>query len=136
MEIDVSTERGSVPVTVVRPHGYLDASTYTELIDAVRRLFMEGAKDFLIDLGDVAFISSAGLMAIHSLAIMLRGEAPPDSEPEMTALKKPDRSRAWGLQKHIKLLGLNEGVAATFDKAGFTPFFQVFSDQHEAIASF
>ncbi len=50
MEITVSTQQGKVPVTVVQPHGDVDASNYAELVNKVEALIKDGAKDFLIDL--------------------------------------------------------------------------------------
>jgi anti-anti-sigma factor len=136
MEITVSKEQGKVLVTVVQLHGDLDASNYEDLIHRVQELMKEGAKDFVIDLGDVPFMSSAGLVSLHTLAIMLRGEKQADPESGWAAIKSIDRSRASGIQKHIKLLSPQEGVAETFDKAGFTQFFEIFSDLQAAFASF
>ena len=136
MEITVSTHQGNVPVTVVQPHGDVDASNYAELVKKVDTLHKEGAQDFLIDLSDVPYISSAGLVALHSIAIMLRGEKPADPQSGWEALKSMDRSRERGMQKHAKLLNPQEYVADTFEKAGFTQFFEVFTDLKKAVASF
>jgi anti-anti-sigma regulatory factor len=136
MKIDISTQQGNVPVTVVRPQGDLDGSTYTELINTVRQLVTEGARDFVIDLSDVPFLSSAGLMAIFSATLLLQGQAPPDLAAGRSALKRMDRSRVSESLKHVKLLGLSPGVAETFDKAGFSQHFEIFSDLQAAVASF
>jgi anti-anti-sigma factor len=136
MEITVSTQTGRVPVTVVQPHGDIDASNYTELVSRVEELMKGGAQDFLIDLSDVPFLSSAGLVALHSLAITLRGEKPADPTAGWATLKSMDRSRARGIQEHIKLLSPQPNVADTFDKAGFTQFFAIFTDLKQAVASF
>ena len=74
MEITVSNQRGTVPVTVVQPHGDVDASNFSQLISKVQALQSEGVQDFILDLSDVPFMSSAGLVALHSIANMLRGE--------------------------------------------------------------
>ena len=136
MNITVSTQQGAVPVSVVQPHGDLDASNYRELVDKVEGLIKDGAKDFLIDLSDVPFMSSAGLVALHSLAIMLRGEKPVDPQSGWAALKSMESSRGTGLQKHIKLLSPQKYVAETFDKAGFSQFLETFTDLSAAVASF
>jgi len=136
MEITVSTQQGRVPITVLQPHGNMDASTYTGLINKARELFDGGAKDFIIDLGDVPFMSSAGLVALHSIAVFLRGDTPVDPKSGWSALKSMDRSRTSGMQAHIKLLNPQEMVVETLDKAGFTQFFQVFSDLKKAVESF
>jgi anti-anti-sigma regulatory factor len=136
VNITVSTQQGSVPVTIVQPHGDLDASNYRELVDKVEGLIKDGAKDFLIDLSDVPFMSSAGLVALHSLAITLRGEKPVDPQSGWAVLKSMEGSRSTGLQKHIKVLSPQKYVAETFDKAGFSTFLQTFTDLAAAVASF
>jgi len=136
MDITVSTQQGKVPVTVVQPHGDIDASNYVTLVNRVEELMKGGAQDFVIDLSDVPFMSSAGLASLHSLALMLRGEKLADPESGWAVLKSTDRSRASGMQKHIKLLSPQEGVAETFDKAGFTLFFEIYTDVQKAVASF
>jgi anti-anti-sigma regulatory factor len=136
MEINVSQQRGNVSVEVVQSHGDVDASNYTELIDKIKELTANGARDFIIDLSDVPFMSSAGLVALHSIAIMLRGEKPTDPQSGWAALKAMDRSRDRGMQAHVKLLSPQQYVAETFDKAGFTQFFEIFTDLKAAVASF
>jgi anti-anti-sigma regulatory factor len=136
MEITVSTQQGKVPVTLVQPHGDIDASNFRELVSKAEELIKNGAQDFLVDLSDVPFMSSAGLVALHSIAITLRGEKPIDPESGWAALKAMDPSRQKGMQPHLKLLNPQQYVADTFEKAGFTQFFQVFTDLKTAVASF
>src|SRR5512139_3176524 len=99
MQIDVSTQQANVTVTVVQPRGDLDSATYTDLVSAVRKLIAEGAHDLVIDLSDVPFLSSAGLMAIHSTALLLRGEVPPELERRREALKLVGRNTAATMHK-------------------------------------
>jgi anti-anti-sigma regulatory factor len=136
MDITVSTQQGAAPVTIVQPHGDVDASNYAELLSKVQSLQKDGARDFLMDLSDVPFMSSAGLVALHSIAILLRGETPTDPQSGWAALKSIDRSREAGMQKHLKLLNPQPYVAETFEKAGFTQFFEIYTDLKEAVASF
>ncbi len=136
MEITVSQQKGKDLVTVIQPHGDVDASNYTELINKVKELFNGGTRDFIIDLSDVPFMSSAGLVALHSIVILLRGEKPVDPQSGWAALKAMDRSRDLGMQPHVKLLSPQQYVAETFDKAGFTQFFEIFKDLNAAVASF
>ena len=136
MEITVSKQQGSVPITVIQPHGDVDASNYVELINKARELFNGGSKDFLVDLSDVPFMSSAGLVALHSIAMFLRGEPPINPQSGWAALKSIDRSRGGAMQIHIKLLSPQQMVSETLDKAGFTQFFEVFADLKKAVESF
>lgn len=136
MEITISKQQGRVPVTVIAPHGDVDASNYGELLSKARELFNSGSKDFLFDLSDVPFMSSAGLVALHSIAMFLRGEQPADPQTGWAVLKSIDRSRGSGIQTHIKLFHPQDMVNETLDKAGFTQFFEVFTDLKKAVASF
>ncbi len=136
MEITVTTLRGKVPVAMVTPHGEVDASNYTDLVRKVEGLIGEGALDFLIDLSDVPFMSSAGLVALHSLAMTLRGEKTIDPKTGWAALKSITPSRGRGPQQHLKLLSPQPNVAETIEKAGFDQFFTIFTDVKQALASF
>ena len=136
MEITVSTRQGAMPVTIIQPHGDVDASNYAQIVEKVKALMEDGAQNFVIDLSDVPFMSSAGLVALHSIANMLRGEKAADTQAGWQALKSIDRSKESGLQKHVKLLSPQQYVADTFDKAGFTQFFEIFSSADQAVASF
>ena len=73
MEITVSHAQGQVPVTVVQPQGALDASSYKDLIQKAQDLSASGTRYLLIDLSDTPFMSSAGVVALHTIALMLRG---------------------------------------------------------------
>lgn len=136
MDINVTTQQGRVPVTIVQPHGDIDASNYTELVRRFEQLIKGGAQDFVLDLADVSFMSSAGLAGLHTVAMLLRGEKLADTESGWAVLKSMDRSRDSGMQKHIKLLNPQQAVAETFDKAGFTLFFEIFTDLKKALTSF
>ena len=136
MEITVSTQKGKVPITVVQLHGEVDASNYSQLLSKVEALHKDGARDFLVDLSDVSFMSSAGLVALHSIAFLLRGDKPIDAQTGWDALKSIDRERERGPEKHIKLLSPQPYVADTFEKAGFGELFTVFMDLKKAVASF
>ncbi|HUI89934.1 MAG TPA: STAS domain-containing protein [Anaerolineales bacterium] len=136
MEITILKQQGRVPVTVIQPHGDVDASNYAELVSKARELFNAGARDFLVDLSKVPFMSSAGLVALHSIAMFLRGEPAIDPQSGWAVLKSMDRSRGGGMQAHIKLLSPQEMVSETLDKAGFIQFFQVYTDLKKAVDSF
>lgn len=136
MEITVSRLQGKVSVTVVQPHGKIDSSNYTDLVNEVQRLMEGGAQDFVIDLSDVPFMSSAGLAGLHRLTVLLRGEVPSAPASGSAASKSADGGRVSGFQKHIRLLNPQESVAEILDTAGFTELFEIFTDLQKAAASF
>ncbi|MEW6401116.1 MAG: STAS domain-containing protein [Chloroflexota bacterium] len=136
MEITVAQENGRVPVTVIGVSGQLDGQNFHELISRARELYQAGARDILLDLSDLTYLSSAGLVALHTLALLLRGEQLPDPEQGWAALKSMDRSRMNGPQEHIKLLNPRPEVQSVLDMVGFTAFFPVFTDRQQAVQSF
>jgi anti-anti-sigma regulatory factor len=136
MNISVTSEKGRVPVTVLKVDGQLDGQNYQQLIAKTRELYGAGTRDMLVDLSDLTYISSAGLVALHASALTLRGEALPDPEQGWAAVKSADRSRQAGLQQHIKLLNPRPEVSSVLEMVGFTTFFEIFTDRATAIDSF
>jgi anti-anti-sigma regulatory factor len=136
MEINISQEKGSVPVTVIKVSGQLDGQTYQSLIASAQEVLSGGTKNILLDMSDLTFISSAGLVSLHVIALLLRGESMPDLEHGWAALKSVSRSRESGVQQHVKLLNPRPEVVNVLDMVGFSSFFEIFTDRQKAIESF
>ena len=136
MEISVSQSQGNVPVSVVKVAGQLDGQNYQELITKAQDLFKAGTRDFLIDLSDLSYISSAGLVALHSVALLAKGEELPDTEHGWSAYRSMGRTSTAGTQTHVKLFKPREEVRNVLDMVGFTNVFEIFTDLDEAIKSF
>ncbi len=135
IELKVETVQSPTAVTILRPQGRVDGSTYESLIARARQLIEAGAQRLLLDLGEVSFLSSAGLVALHSIALMVRGENPPDEQSGWDALYAIGRDSS-GKQANLKLLNPPEKVLQTLDRAGMTSFFDIFIDEATALASF
>lgn len=136
MNISVTKEAGRVDVTVLRVEGQLDGQSYQDLIVKAKELFNAGSRDFLLDLADLTYISSAGLVALHSVALMLKGEEMPDTEQGWAAYRSMGRGSEAGLQAHIKLLNPREEVKSVLEMVGFDRVFEIFSNRDEAVKSF
>ena len=80
MQTRVERVEANVPVTVMALDGELDASNYLHLVDDVRELYAAGTRALLIDLTDLSFIASSGLVALFSIVKVMNGEEPPDPE--------------------------------------------------------
>ena len=104
MFITTTEAQGKAPVTVLHVQGEMDASNYEQLIAKAREAYDAGTRNLLIDMSEMPFMGSSGLVALHSAAIVLQGETPPDPEGGWGALRSIDREREAGLQKHVKLL--------------------------------
>ena len=136
MNISTTTETGRVDVTVLRVEGQLDGQSYQELIAKAKELADAGARDFILDLSDLTYISSAGLVALHSIALMLKGEEMPDTEHGWSAYRSMGRGSEAGMQTHIKLLNPRDEVRSVLDMVGFDRVFEIFTDRNEAVKSF
>ncbi len=136
MEITISQTQGRVAVSIIRISGQLDSQTYQDLIAKAREVITTGAKDVLLDLGDLTYISSAGLIALHTIALLVRGETLPGSDQGWSTLKVMDRTRDGGLQKHIKLLNPRPEITDVLEMVGYSAFFEVFTDLQKAVDSF
>jgi anti-anti-sigma regulatory factor len=136
MNISVSHVQGKVPVTVLKLEGQLDGQSYQDVIVKAREAYAAGWRDFLIDMSELTYISSAGLVALHSVALLSRGEQLPDTEAGWSAYRSVGRSKEAGIQQHLKLLNPRSEVRGVLDMVGFTSVFQIFTDLDEAIQSF
>ena len=136
IDLTISTVQGRVPVTVLHLCGDLDASNYEALIDHAGQAYDAGARDMLLDLSEVPYVSSSGLVALQSIAALLRGEPATDTSEGWSAFRAIHRDREGGLQQHFKLLSPQPHVRQLLSTVGFQHFLQTFEDLDLAVASF
>ena len=136
MEISVSKQMGRVEVTVFSLNGQLDGQTYQDLINKAKESFAAGSRDFLFDLTNLTYISSAGLVAMHTVALLLRGEAVPDSEDGWSSIRSVKKTTDDKIQEHLKLLNPREEVKNVLEMVGFDRVFEIYASLDEAVKSF
>jgi anti-anti-sigma regulatory factor len=116
--------------------GKLDSQTYEDLIAKARELHESGTRDVLIDLSGLTYISSAGLVALHTIALLLRGTPLPDPGQSWSSVKSMNRESGTGMQKHVKLLNPQPEVNSVLEMVGFTQMFEIFSEREKAVQAF
>lgn len=138
MNITTAQLQGNKPVTVMKLVGELDASCYLDVIAAAKQLYQQGTRDLLLDLSEMTFMSSAGLMALHSITMLMQGKEPPNPDDGWGAMHDiaHDVDQTTGFAAHCKLLRPQPRVAKTLTITGFNQILQLFNDQDEALASF
>jgi len=136
MNISVSNAQGKVPVTVIKLDGELDGQNYQDLINKAREVHEGGVRNFLIDLSDLTYISSAGLVALHTVALLARGEALPDTNAGWSAIRSVGSTSNSGIQKHVKFFNPREEVKSVLEMVGFSAAFEIHADLDEAVNSF
>jgi len=136
MKITASQVQGQVPVTVLKLEGQLDGQNYQDLIAAAQAAYENGARKFLIDLSELTYVSSAGLVALHSVALLAGGSKLPDADAGWSAIRSAGRAGSSGLQGHVKLFNPRDDVKSVLDMVGFSSAFDIFFDETEALNSF
>ncbi len=136
MEISTTEYQGNAPVAILRVEGSLDGSNYKELIARASALYDEGAHNLLLDLSKLTYLSSAGISALHQIALLFKGEKPAEVKEGWAAFRAMRRDRNKGVQQHVKLLNPTEQVKDILNLVGFSALFEIYTDTHSAVASF
>ncbi len=137
LETTVDQAAGRVPITVLALDGELDASNFTELVEMTRRLYDAGTRHLLLDLGDLRFMASSGLVALHSIVQLMHGEPPPDPEAGWGALHSLGFDVAGGgTQTEVQLCAPQPAVERVLTRTGLTRLFVIHPDRSSAIAAF
>ena len=138
MELSSEQVQGRVVVTILKIKGDLDGTNYQDLIALARKEFENGARDFLVDLSETTYTSSAGLVALQSIVKMLRNEKPFDLEAGWGALHEivEQEGKPGGMVEHVKLLSPLPRVDKVLELAGMKSIFQILGNRAAAVASF
>jgi anti-anti-sigma regulatory factor len=131
MEISVSVEQAKEPIAVMRLKGNLDASNFVEVVTKAQEIYKKPARNLIIDLSEVPYISSAGLVAIHKIALLYSGVP-----QEVQENNRPDFTHSSTARRHVKLLSPQPVVDQILDTAGLKLFFKIFHDLDSALQSF
>lgn len=137
MKFGVEQEQAGVPVTILSLEGELDGSNYQDVIEKAKEIHNQGAQNLLLDLGQLTFMASSGLVALHSIALLMRGEELPDigGWGAFGATSEFVESSS-GHEAHCKILNPQPKIEKTLAVTGFNNVFDIFTDRDEALASF
>jgi anti-sigma B factor antagonist len=112
MEIKTEAMKRCEVVTV---SGRVDSSTAPELEDVLLGLIQSGQKNIVVNLGEVEFISSAGLKALLSALMKVRKMVPSGD---------------------VVISGIKPHLKESFDLVGFDRLFKFHTDDLHAVGSF
>lgn len=130
MELSVTQENGRVPVTVLHVKGNIDSTSYQEFQSRAEKLLADGAKDLLVDLREVPYLSSAGLRALNQIYNKLR------SQTEDSGSISKGLTAGTYKSPHLKLLSPKARVMETLKMSGFDMFLDIAGNLKEAVALF
>lgn len=136
MSLTTEQVQGRVPITVLEIHGDLDYANYLEVVEEVRNAYAHGARHLLIDLSEVAFMGSSGIVALHSAALIIAGQEPPDPEGGWQAFHAIAQSQLDDIQARVKLLNPQPRVEHMLERTSVKRFFEIHTDRDAAISAF
>ena len=135
--MEITVEQIQEPaVTVMRLDGQLDGSNYRSVIAKASDLYGQGSRRLIVDLRSLSFMSSAGLTALHSMALQFSGEPPVDPDSGWEALRTVGRARDAGIKHQVKLVAPQPSVANSLEITGMDAMFDFYPDVQSAVASF
>jgi len=136
MQISFSKHEGNVPVTVMQLTGDIDASSYTDVINKAQEAFDEGARDLLIDLSQVPYVSSAGLMSLHTVVKIFAGHSVQPKDGGRPSFRAINKDQDGPVRAHVKLLSPQPAVEQVLEMVGLKLFFDIHTDLDTALKSY
>jgi anti-anti-sigma factor len=136
MQISFSKQQGNVPVVVMTLTGNIDASSYTDVIQKAQEAFDEGARNLLIDLGAVPYVSSAGLMSLHTVVKIFAGQSVQPKDGGRPSFRAINKDQDDAVRAHVKLLNPQPAVEQVLEMVGLKLFFDIHTNLETAVNSF
>jgi anti-anti-sigma regulatory factor len=136
LEMTATDEVARQPVTVLAVRGEIDYANFGQLTDRARALYGSGSRNLVLDLSGVTYLGSSGLVALHGIAMIFRGEEPPDPEEGWSAIHAMGEDDTSGTDPNVKLLSPSPQANRVLERTGMRELFEVFDDRATAVESF
>lgn len=133
--MNITTDRPSPDLAVIGLAGELDGSNFEQVIEAGRAACDGGARRIVLDLSGLTYMGSSGLVAIHSIALLLRGQEPTSPEDGWQALHDLGASAGDGPDASLILAGPPPSIERVLDRSGMLGLFAVHPDRAAAVAA-
>jgi len=125
-------------INIVAIIQFYGAMNVKQFVTDAQKLYDAGTRNLVLDMSGLTFIGSAGVAALQKIALVFCGEDPPTSkeDPSITRAMPDESEDSSHCQEHVKLLNPNDSIQDVLDIVGLKPFFEIFTDLDEAVASF
>jgi anti-anti-sigma regulatory factor len=133
--MDITTDRPSADLAVIGLAGELDGSNFEQVIEAGRVARSAGATRIVLDLSGLTYMGSSGLVAIHSIALLLRGLEPTSPEDGWQAIHDLSSAPDTDVDAGLSLAGPPPSVERVLERSGMLGLFAVHPDRATAIAA-
>jgi anti-anti-sigma factor len=132
MQVSASAAQSKPSVTILAIQGEISAQTSDQFETAARQAIESGARNVLLDLTQVPYVSTAGLRSIQAIFNLLHTG---DTEAENEGMRKGIRDGSFK-SPHLKLLKPTPEVAKVLRITGFDMFIESYRDLPAALAAF
>jgi anti-anti-sigma regulatory factor len=136
MNITCEKITGHSSIALISIQGDLDASNYQELISTAHQAYEDDARFLLIDMSATPFMSSSGLVALHTVTLIMQGQPLPDPDLGWGAVHAIDSPADSSAQRYVKLIHPLPQVERALEKTGLKSNFEIYNDRTTAFASF
>ena len=92
-------------------------------------------KDEYFNLAGLTYMGSSGLVAIHSIALLMRGQEPTSPEDGWQALHELGTATAGSGAPGVLLAGPPPSIERVLDRSGMLGLFPVLTDRDSAVAA-
>jgi anti-anti-sigma regulatory factor len=133
--MDITTERPTADVAVIVLSGELDGSNFEQVIEAGRIAVAAGARRVVVDLGDLTYMGSSGLVAIHSIALITHGREPVSPENGWQAIHDIGSEADDAGDATLLLAAPGPSVSRVLERSGMSGLFPIHADRDSAVAA-
>jgi len=133
--MEITTDRPSADLAVIALAGELDGSNFERVIDAGRAALAEGATRVILDLSGLTYMGSSGLVALHSIALLMRGQEPTSPEDGWQSIHDLGTAAAADGEPGVVLAGPPPSIERVLDRSGMLGLFPVHADRASAVAA-
>ncbi len=132
--MNTTIDRVSPEVAVLALDGELDASNFRELIAAGQRLYADGVRRLVLDIERLTYMSSSGIVALHSLTLVFRGQQPPDPEAGWSAIHAVSADATEGsAADQVRLAAPAPAIDSVLERTGLKRILPIYADRAAAL---
>lgn len=135
MEISYEILKQGTQVGLLNVVGRLDGSNHTQLVEKARELLDSGSARIILDLSECTYLSSAGLFALHNIALMAHNIDPLDQEDGWGALRNMANDKR-NLKDRFKIVNVPKRIMHSLEISGLSPLYDTYPDMQGALAAF
>lgn len=134
MDLSIEHHSAQVGVTVLKIRGDVDGSNYKELIAKGKELYAQGMRHMIVDLSECQYMSSSGLIALHTILSILRGESDENMGP-WDSVRAIEQDQQRGAQTFLMLLNPAPRVVRVLELTGVKKFLPIYATLESALAA-